>query len=161
MLDQARRIYQLRSSRPATNWYWGFRQFIEHHCPPSGKKLFSRVSTERGCLPAPTLRVPYLLLGALQDAASSLISRLKRFLFYHHITEHWIRCQSKVSCLSPWVTCMKIFLTTITRALCVCHHRQIELPCTDCAGSDYKILWRYRCDLLGTIIPRSTLKNLT
>lgn len=55
---------------------------------------------------------------------------------------------------------MNIALTSIMGALCVGHHCQIEFPCTDCAETDYKTLWRYRCDLLATIIPRSTLKIL-
>lgn len=34
------------------------------------------------------------------------------------------------------------------------------IPMHRCAGTDYKILWRYRCDLLATITLRFTRKSL-
>lgn len=116
-----------------------------------GKHLWGSPGEDPACLPRHPNWVPGRLLGALQDAASSLISRARRYIFYCHLTTRWIRCQSQVSWLSPWVTCIKIAPTSITGALC--HLCRIGFPCTDCAGTDAKILWSYRCEPLATIIP--------
>lgn len=54
VLDQAQRNHQPRSSLPAMNLYWGFRQLVNHHCLLSGGKTSLRVSRTMVCLLAPT-----------------------------------------------------------------------------------------------------------